>query len=254
MPEVSEHQPMTPSWIDIGTDVEGSKAFYTALFGWDAEDAGPPEQTGGYGFFTKAGKMVAGYGPQQNPGPPFWATYVAVTDADAVAKAADAAGGTAVVPPMDVMDAGRMAVFQDTTGAFISVWQAGGHRGAQVVQEPGSFSWCELHTRDLPGASAFYASVFGWTSLEQEGGPMPYTEFQLDGTSVAGMMPMPDAVPADVPAYWLVYFGSVDVDADVVKAQALGATTMVPGMDYPNGRFAVLADPQGAVFALMQPR
>jgi predicted enzyme related to lactoylglutathione lyase len=253
MPEVTDHKPMTPSWVDIGTDVDGAKAFYSALFGWDTEDAGPPEQTGGYGFFTKGGKMVAGYGPQQNPGPPFWSAYIAVVDADAVTTRVEAAGGTVIVPPMDVMGAGHMAVFQDPSGAFISVWQAGEHRGAQVVQEPATFSWCELNTRDAPAAAAFYRSVFGWDPLTHDGGPMPYTEFQIDGESIAGMMPMPQQVPAEVPPYWLVYFGTDDVDAGAASAEELGATVLVPVMEYPGGRFAVLADPQGAAFALMQP-
>jgi len=254
MAQVDEHKLMTPSWIDIGTDVEGAKAFYRPLFGWDADDAGPAEETGGYGFFTKDGKMVAGYGPQQNPGPPFWSTYIGVADADAIAAKVADAGGTVIMPPMDVMDAGRMAIFQDPTGAFISVWQAGNHRGAQVVQEPGAFSWCELNTRDVPAATAFYTAVFGWQAVTQDGGPMPYTEFKVDGESVAGMMPMPPGVPDEVPAYWMVYFGTDALDETTAKAEELGATPIVPGMDYPGGRFAVLNDPQGAMFALMQPR
>jgi predicted enzyme related to lactoylglutathione lyase len=148
MPEKTEYAPGTPSWVDIGTDVEPAKAFYSSLFKWDCQDAGPPEETGGYGFFLRNGKMVAGYGPQQNPGPPFWSTYVSVSDADATAKEAEAAGGTVVMAPMDVMDAGRMAVFQDPQGAFISAWQPSGHKGAQLVNEPGTLCWNELNSRD----------------------------------------------------------------------------------------------------------
>ena len=88
-------------------------------------DAGPPEETGGYGFFLKDGKLVAGYGPQMNPGPPVWTTYVSVADADETAAKVTAAGGTVLMPPMDVMTAGRMAVFQDPGGAFLSIWQPG---------------------------------------------------------------------------------------------------------------------------------
>src|SRR6188768_3987216 len=132
MPERTSYEPGTPSWVDIGTDVEGAKAFYGALFGWDTQDAGPPEETGGYGFFMQNGWMVAGYGPQQNPGPPFWSCYVSVDDADAAAKKIEAAGGTTVMAPMDVMKAGRMGVFQDPAGALFSLWQPGQHFGAEV--------------------------------------------------------------------------------------------------------------------------
>lgn len=127
MPERTDYMPGTPSWVDIGTDVESAKQFYGRLFGWGAREAGPVEETGGYGFFVKGEKLVAGYGPQQNPGPPAWATYVSVADADDIAEKVEGAGGTVVLAPMDVMTAGKMAVFQDARGAFISVWQPGEH-------------------------------------------------------------------------------------------------------------------------------
>lgn len=252
MPERTSYAPGIPSWIDIGTDVEAAKAFYTGLFGWSTADAGPVEETGGYGFFTTAeGKMLAGYGPQQNPGPPFWTTYIATDDADASAARVEAAGGTVVVPPMDVMDAGRMAVFQDTEGAFFSVWQAGRHLGAEVVNEPGAFCWSELSTRDPEAAKAFYAAVFGWGAQASESEAMAYTEWQLGGESIGGMMDMPPMVPVEVPAYWLVYFAVEDTDASVARAKELGATALLDGQDTPAGRIAVLADPQGATFALI---
>jgi predicted enzyme related to lactoylglutathione lyase len=252
MPERSEYAPGTPCWIDIGTDVEGAKKFYGALLGWTTQDAGPPEETGGYGFFFKNGKMVAGYGPQQSPGPPFWSTYVWVTDADETAKKVEAAGGTVVVGAMDVMSAGRMAVFQDPQGGFISVWQPGDHKGAQLVNEPGSFCWNELNSRDVEGSKEFYQAVFGWEPVSHEGGPMPYTEWHLGGTSIGGMLSMPPNVPAAVPTFWLVYFAVDDTDAAVAKAQELGGSVSAPPMDIPSGRFAVLTDPQGAVFGVIK--
>jgi hypothetical protein len=240
-------------WIDIGTDVEAAKAFYGGLFGWTGQDAGPIEETGGYGFFLKDGKMVAGYGPQQNPGPPFWATYICVADAEATAAKVKEAGGQIVMDPMDVMDQGRMAVFQDPEGAFISVWQPGAHKGAELVNEPGSFSWNELNTRDPDGAKAFYTAVFGWEMVDQDmGGGMVYTEIRLDGATVAGILDMRGRVPDMVPAHWLVYFTVEDTDASVSKAQELGGTVMVPPTDIPPGRFAVVADPQGGAFAVIK--
>lgn len=252
MPEVTTHVPFTPSWLDLGTDTGSAKAFYTTLFGWNAADAGPVDETGGYGFFNKGDLMVAGYGPQQNPGPPFWAAYISVPDADAIAKKVEAAGGSVVVPTMQVMESGSFAVFQDDQGAFISVWQPNQHTGAQIVRESGSMQWIELSTRDVEAAKRFYADVFGWGAHTSDG-PMPYTEFQLGGESIAGMMEMSSDLPAEVPPHWLVYLGVDDVDAAVTQAQGLGASVMVPGMDFPGGRFAVLADPQGAPFGIMKP-
>ena len=146
MPPVDRHEPGTASWVDIGTEIEPAKQFYGSLFGWGTQDAGPPEQTGGYGFFMKSGNLVAGYGPQMNPGPPAWAVYFAVTDADAVARKVEAAGGTVVVAAMDVMTAGRMGVFQDPGGAFFSVWQPGDHPGAGLLGEASALSWVEPNT------------------------------------------------------------------------------------------------------------
>jgi predicted enzyme related to lactoylglutathione lyase len=253
MPERSDFASGIPSWVDIGADIEPAKAFYGGLFGWVPRDAGPPEQTGGYGFFTKDGKLVAGYGPKTSPGPPAWSVYVATADAEATAARVKAEGGTIVVAPTDVMAAGRMAVFTDPTGAFFSVWQAGEHRGAQLTGEAGAMSWIELNSRDVTRALQFYPAVFGWEAETHEG-PMTYTEFHLGGEAVGGMLTMPEQVPAEVPSHWLVYFGTTDVDGDVTRARDLGANPAVEGMDLPGGgRFAVLIDPQGAVFGLYRP-
>jgi predicted enzyme related to lactoylglutathione lyase len=250
MPERESHAPGMASWVDIGADVEAAKSFYGQLFGWSAQDAGPPEQTGGYGFFTKAGKMVAGYGPQQNPGPPAWAVYVATANAEEAARRVEQAGGKVVTGPMDVMDAGHMAVFQDPQGAFFSVWQAGDHKGAQLVGESGALCWVELITRDTEGAKGFYPAVFGWTAETHEG-EMPYTEFRLGSDPVAIMMAMPAGAPADVPPFWLAYFGVDDVDTASARARDLGAAIVMEPTDLPvGGRFAAARDPLGATFGI----
>jgi predicted enzyme related to lactoylglutathione lyase len=254
MPERTSYAPGTPCWIDIGTDLDAAKPFYTSLFGWTTMDAGPVEETGGYGFFMKGDKMVAGYGPQMNPGPPVWATYIAVTDADETSKKIEAAGGTIVMPAMDVMGAGRMAVFQDSAGGFCSIWQPGEHKGAQLANEPGAFSWNELNSRDVDASIAFYEAVFGWSHATHtmEGPIGSYTEWMLDGQTIGGMLPMPPMVPAEVPQYWLVYFAVEDVEASLAKAQELGATMFVPPMQVDAGRFSVISDPQGAMLSIIQ--
>ena len=252
MAAVEDHKPGTASWVDIGTDVDGAKTFYGSLFGWEPMEAGPPEQTGGYGFFTTGGKMVAGYGPQQNPGPPAWAIYFAVTDADATTKKIEGSGGKVVVAPMEVMSAGRMAVYQDPDGAFFSVWQPGEHKGAQLVRETGSLSWVELNTSDVDACRRFYTTVFGWTVKAHEDGEMAYYEFQTGSESVGGMMPKPPQLPAEVPSHWLAYFGADDVDASASRAGELGGQVVAGPMDYPGGRFAVVIDPQGAAFGLLK--
>jgi predicted enzyme related to lactoylglutathione lyase len=244
--------PGTPSWVDLGTpDIAASKAFYGALFGWTGHTAEQPE-AGGYTLFHNAdGKEVAGAAPLQNPGqPPAWTTYIAVVDADATTKAATDAGGKVLMPPMDVMDQGRMAILEDPTGAVVAVWQAGAHKGADVFNVPGALSWNELSTRDVPAATRFYTTVFGWGAKTSEG-PPAYTEWQIDGRSVGGMMAMSEEMPASVPANWLVYFAVADCQATVDSAVALGGQVRMPPMTIPQGTFAVLSDPQGATFAVI---
>jgi predicted enzyme related to lactoylglutathione lyase len=145
------------------------------------------------------------------------------------------------------MSAGRMAIFSDTTGAFLALWQPGEHLGGQLVNEPGAFTWSELSSSDLEKSKSFYGEVLGWGF----GGSEQYVEAQVSGRTVAALMPRPASLPAGVPDHWLVYFGAEDVDADTARATQLGGSVLVEPTDVPGmGRFAVLADPEGAAFAL----
>jgi predicted enzyme related to lactoylglutathione lyase len=256
MPQFTSYPAGTPSWVDHATtDLDASNSFYGALFGWEAEDQG--EDMGHYTIMRKGGKTVAGNMKAMMEGQPSaWVSYISVADADATIELAKRAGAMVFVEPMDVADIGRMAIFADPTGAAIGIWEPKTFQGAELANEAGAFAWNELNTRDVPAAKTFYTEVFGWqpNDLDMEG--MKYTEWKLADKTVAGMMTMPDMVPAEVPAHWLVYFAVDDTDATVSTAAGLGATTFVPPTDIPPGRFAVLADPDGAAFAVikMNPR
>ncbi len=254
MSDTTNFQPGLPVWVDVSSsDLEGAKAFYSGLFGWEAHVTDDPA-AGGYTMFTLDGKQVAAAGPTQGPGQPSaWMVYFGADDAEATAKKVEAAGGKVVATPFDVLEAGRMAVFQDPTGAFFSVWQPGEHGGAEVRGQPNSFAWTELNTRGFDQAKPFYQSVFGWgdkTSPMGEGQP-PYTEWQLGGHSIGGGMEMPVQVPPEVPGHWMNYFAVTDVDESARKAEELGAKSLMAAMDFPGGRFAILQDPQGAAFGVM---
>jgi uncharacterized protein len=253
MPIVESYVPGTPSWVDLASpDLAASVAFYTSLFGWEAKDQGP--ESGHYTMMELRGLPVAGAATIMMDGqPPAWTTYVTVEDADAAVAKAKEAGATVFVEPMDVLDVGRMAVFADPTGAAIAVWQPRLHQGAGLVNEPGALVWNELNTRDLAAASAFYREVFGWTEspMDMGGSGMEYSEWQLGGNTIGGMLPMVEAIPAEVPSFWLAYFATDDCDATVSAATDLGATVMAAPMDIPAGRFAVLTDPTGAAFGVI---
>lgn len=242
-----------PSWVDLSSPDPGVAAdFYASLFGWECPE-GPPE-TGGYRLCTLGGRRVAGIGPQMNPGPPAWGTYVNTADADAVAQRTTAAGGQVLVGPMEVMDAGKMAIISDPTGAVIGVWQPAAHLGAEVVNEPGSWCWSELVATDLDASIAFCTQVFGWgVDRNPPEGPVQYVEWKADGRSVSGAMPKPPTMPASVPAYWGVYFCVSDTDATAASIAELGGNIMVPPTDIEPGRFALATDPTGAMFSVLNP-
>ena len=120
----------------------------------------------------------------------------------------------------------------------------------------GSFCWLELGTTNREAGKNFYSSLFGWSGEDVPMGPeMAYTLFRSNGNDVAGAYQlMKEQVDAHVPPHWMVYFQTTDVDATAAKAKSLGANLLVPPMDIPNvGRFSVIADPQGAAFAIYKP-
>jgi predicted enzyme related to lactoylglutathione lyase len=255
MPERTEYAPGTPCWVDLGSpNLEASKRFYGELLGWEAVETGSVEEAGGYMMFTLRGKNVAGMGPLQEGQPPAWGTYVCVVDADATTEAARDLGATVLLDPMDVLDAGRMAIFMDPTGAVISIWQANQHIGAELVNEPGAFCWNELLSRDLEGSRAFYTRLFGWgTETMRSAAGGEYTSVTVDDQGVGGMLSMPENVPAEAPNSWMTYFAVDDCDASVTKLESLGGAVLNPAMDIEGvGRFAVGMDPHGAAFAVIK--
>ena len=252
-----DYAPGTPSWVELSSpDPDASAAFYRDVLGWGVTEPGPAE-SGGYRMFLCGDKNVAGLmGLMQEGQPTAWATYVSVADADETAQKVQAAGGNAIVSPMDVMDLGRMAVFADPTGAVFGVWQPKAFAGADLVNEPVSLVWNEVHTRDPDTDKAFYSAVFGWTAGKPsfEGAPDTYTVWQLDGKNVGGMMEMVEGMfPPDTPPHWSVCFAVADADATAAKAREHGGTVVAEPMDMPIGRFAAIVDPQGAWFTIMQP-
>jgi uncharacterized protein len=273
MPERDGYIPGVPCWVDTShPDPEAAVEFYSGVFGWEFEDVMPPGSEGKYFIARIRGSDVAAVGSTAEGAPPVatWNTYVWVESADEAASKVRDAGGRMVSEPFDVMDAGRMAVFTDPEGAAFCVWQAKEHRGARIVNENGSLNFNDLNTRDVEGAKSFYGSVFGWRTLELEGGFEMWTlpgygdYLERDDPDlrkrmgdvgapagfedvVASLNPIPDDQP-DTPPHWGVTFAVDDADAIADKASELGGRVIVPPFDAPWVRMTVIADPQGATF------
>jgi predicted enzyme related to lactoylglutathione lyase len=255
MSERTSYAPGIPCWVDLGSpDVEAAAGFYSGLFGWEAPELPNSAEMGGYRRATKDGLDVAGMMPLMQDGqPPAWSSYVSVADADATAAAVKEAGGSVIAEPMDVADLGRMAVFADPTGAVFGIWQPGTFAGAGRVNEPGALAWNELGTRDIDAAKAFYGAVFGWEIEDHDMGEMgTYTEWKVDGNSVGGMMDVSGRLPDEIPAHWLVYFAVENTDAAVETVKSSGGGVSFGPIDIPAGRFAIVTDPHGAAFAVIQ--
>ncbi|MBT8212257.1 MAG: VOC family protein [Acidimicrobiia bacterium] len=257
------------TWADLASaDVEGAKAFYSGLFGWDAEDQFDPDGNYIYTMFSKAGSVTAGLGKmpeamQGQPGMPggLWSSYINVDDADAVVAKATASGGTVMMPAMDVMTSGRMAFLIDPTGAMFGIWQPGDHTGAGVFNEHGAMTWNELVTRDVGGAKSFYEATLGWGFQLMQEAPEYWAitlDTKVDGDGDAddnmngGIMAIGDDFPPEMPPMWTVYFQVDDSAAAIAKAQELGGSVVFGPMDTNAGIIVGLADPQGGNFTVIQ--
>jgi uncharacterized protein len=262
-----------PCWIDTyQPDPDAAARFYRELFGWEFEDVMPPDAPGRYLIGRLRGGDVAAVAsaPEGAAGPATWNTYIWVDSAEETAAKVQAAGGTVLTGPFDVMEAGRMASCSDPEGAVFHLWEAGRHRGARIVNEPGSLNFNGLNTHDPERAKAFYGAVFGWETMGFGGGAegwrLPgYGDFlkqrdpgmreRMEGTGapegfedvVATLNPISEDQQA-APAHWGITFAVADADATAQKAVELGGQVLVPPFDAPWVRMTVIADPQGASF------
>ena len=255
----------TPGWVDLSSaDPEAAKAFYGGLFGWQWEDQEGPGGVFVYSIAHLEGRTVAGLGPApaEMVKAGFrgaWNTYLMVDTVDAAYQAVLGAGGKALVSPLDVMDAGRMAFVMDDQGACSGLWEARLHKGAQVVNEPGAFTWVELYVPDTDKAAEFYRAALGLVTQPVDFGPgmesMSYSGLKVDERVVGGLMGLP---MEGMPPQWHVYFGSADVGETASKAIDLGGDVMTGPFpipeedDVPKGRIVIMHDPGGAMFSALE--
>jgi predicted enzyme related to lactoylglutathione lyase len=257
MSERSRYDSGTFSWVDLATtDPDGAKAFYAGLFGWEFEDL-PTDGSGTYTMCRLQGKDVCAIARQsdqerQQGVPSHWNSYITAHDLDDRAARIPELNGNLIMPPFDVMEAGRMALAVDPTGAVFALWEPRNSIGAALVNVHGALTWNELGTTDVEAAKSFYGELFGWTyeDLEMDG-QGSYSIVRNGGSSNGGIRAQTQ-MEKGVPPNWLPYFGATSCDESAAQAQAVGGRVLVPTMHVPAGGFAVIADPQGAVFAVFE--
>ncbi|MCX3060074.1 VOC family protein [Streptomyces beihaiensis] len=251
--------PSAPCWADLSTpDPQAAALFYEALFGWHARPVDDPAG-GGYAVFAldrPDGPQVCGVRPVTAPKQPAaWLPYFQTAGIDAVTSRVRGNGGRVVAGPMGVLDQGRLAVCQDRAGAAFGLWEPAEHAGFQAVDVPGGFCWFELLTRDTEGAVDFFQSVLGWGARRCPAGPgsPAHTEWTVADETFGGMLDMASAgMPPEVPPHWNLYVAVTDPDAVARRCAELAGQVLVEPRTVEPGRFAVLADPQGATFSVMR--
>jgi uncharacterized protein len=263
MSERDGFEPGVPCWVDTWQpDADAAVGFYTQLLGWEVEDTMPPDTPGKHYMCRLRGRDVAAVASRPDVAPttaPAWGTYVWVEGAEETTARVIEAGGSIVMEPFPSLDGGRIAVVADPAGAVLGVWQPGGHKGAQLVNEPGAWSMSQLATSDPEGAKSFYGAVFGWETDTFDMGGGELTMWRVPGyvggepqqpvsREVVALM-APDGDPQGVPR-WSADFWVDDADATAAKATELGGRVLVPPFATAVGRTAVIADPQGAALSV----
>lgn len=248
-----------PCWADLSTrDLQAAFRFYGPLLGWTFDE--PVAELGYYTMARKDGKLVAGLAPIQPPQPgqpdlpPMWSVYLWTPNADDAAARIGDAGGTLLLPPMEIPGAGRMLYAVDSTGAVFGAWEANHHRGSELHAEPGAMCWAEINTRDGAATDMFYKRVFGYPEQAQigDGDGFDYSVWKAGDEDVCGRLQM-GAEWGDVAPHWMLYFAIDDIDAAVQNIASLGGKLCHGPFDSPYGRIAVVNDPSGATFSLLQP-
>lgn len=256
MANIDKHPAGSFCWVELATtDQASAKKFYTSLFGWSAVDSpmGPDDF---YSMFKLAGRDTgAAYTmrkEQRAQGvPPHWMLYISVENADQSVSKAAQAGGTVLAPAFDVMDVGRMAVVQDPTGAIFSLWQAKKQSGI-AINGDNTFCWADLSTPNPERAAKFYSELFGWQDIKDPKDPSGYIHIKNGEHHIGGIPPATHRNP-NAPPHWLVYFQVADAEAATAKAGQLGGKVLMPARKMEGvGTWSIVADPQGAVFALFK--
>jgi uncharacterized protein len=246
-------------WYElVTTDIEVARAFYAGVMGWSARAASMPGLP--YSLLTIGDSPVAGLmalpeNARRMGVAPHWIGYVGVDDVDAAVDQITKLGGAIYVPPTDIPNISRFSVFADPQMATLALvkGQKSGDAQSPRPDKPGRVGWHELFALDWEKAFAFYGELFGWQKAASHPGAIDtYQGFSAGGETIGGMFTKPPTVP--VP-FWLYYFNVDDIQGAAKRVEAGGGQILYGPTEVPGGAWIVhCADPQGAMFALLDRR
>ena len=255
-PGTAEHHPGKVIFVELVTpDLSAAEHFYSGLFGWTFRDF----QVGQTGY-TEAylgGRMVAGMVqkavPLGEPKHPSWLSFIAAKDIDAVEKNALQHGGKVLREAHDVPNRGRQAVLSDPQGAVFAVLASSSGDTPDELADPGEWIWSSLLTSDPDNGAAFYQDLFDYEVFESESPDNgEHLTLATENYARASANPMPGS-KSNMHPHWLNYVRVEDAAATVQKAVALGGRVLLPPrIDRHGGKVAIVADPSGAPFGLME--
>jgi hypothetical protein len=258
-PASGEHHVGKVIWADLVTpDLNAAKSFYGALFSWSFRDV---PGTSHYALALLADEPVAGLFQKAMPAgeskQPAWLTFLAVRDVDAAQQEALQRGGKVLFKAHDYPHRGRQAVLADPDGAVFAVLAAEGGDPPDYLAAPGQWIWSSLLVTDPKQETAFYKSMFGYDvyDLASEGGSEADAQHYIlssDNYARSGL----NALPADSRRrrpHWLNFVRVTDAADTAKRAVEFGGRVLVePRIDRHGGHLAVLADPSGAPFGVME--
>ncbi len=244
-------------WAEcVSLKATAARDFYTQLFGWTHQDKTMHNGLDYTTFLLQEEPCSALHAmPNELAAqgvPSHWAYFISTPDLEQSLAKARELGAEIVQEAALVEGSGRIGVITDPTGVLLHFWEAGKEKGFGQFPpgQAGAPCWFELISGQPEKAIEFYTALFGWEARAMELPNLNYWLFTQDNIPVAGLLDAPDSCK-EIPPTWMIYFNSQNLDADTEKSKALGGQVVEPPQTISVGSFSLLADPAGAVFALL---
>jgi predicted enzyme related to lactoylglutathione lyase len=258
-PPSTEHHAGKVIWVDLLTpDIAAAKQFYAGLFGWTFQDIKTGDSN--YAIASLGGRPVGGLfqrkASRSEDRRSAWLGFIAVTDVDGAEKNAVAHGAKLLKEPRTYAQRGRQAVLADPEGAVFAMLASSSGDPADELADPGEWIWSSVHVNDPDKEAAFYQTVFGYDVFDADSDAKSDSVIlSSDDFARASVNALPKDMDTTHPRHphWLNFVRVTDADSAAAKAVALGGRVLLqPRPDKHGGKLAIIADPAGAVFGVME--